>query len=165
VDSVSIGRLEVESVVKGETEAAQTVYWWYPAARPEGWTGHQGQAPTPPRGERITVYADAHGELLVPNGWEPAPPVSAGSADDAAADDDDDEPATDDDAATVQPGPAAAEPQEETPAETNEPAARDAAPAGDVVERKEHPIRALFRSIFKVLGTPFALVSKLFKKK
>ena len=34
--------------------------------------------------------------------------------------------------------------------------------AAEVVERRENPIRALIRSFFKVLGSPFALIQKLF---
>ena len=36
------------------------------------------------------------------------------------------------------------------------------ADAAEVVERRENPIRALIRSFFKVLGSPFALIQKLF---
>ena len=90
VDSVSIGQLEVEVALKGDAAATQTVYWWYPSARPAGWTGHQGQAPAPPENVRIKVFADAHGELLVPNGWEAAP--AAAAAPEAAADASDEPP-------------------------------------------------------------------------
>ena len=48
VDSVSIGQFAVSKVEKGEAPDTQTVYWWAPKARPDGWTGHQGQRPAPP---------------------------------------------------------------------------------------------------------------------
>ena len=148
VDSVSIGQLEVEVALKGDAAATQTVYWWYPSARPAGWTGHQGQAPAPPENVRIKVFADAHGELLVPNGWEAAPAAAAAP-----------EPAADADAAGATG--AAAEPSADAvSADADADAAT--ADAAEVVERRENPIRALIRSFFKVLGSPFALIQKLF---
>jgi hypothetical protein len=149
VDSVSIGQLEVELVLKGDAVATQTVYWWYPSARPAGWTGHQGQAPAPPENVRIKVFADAHGELLVPNGWEAAPAATA--APEAAANAADAEGVT---GAAAEPAAAA------TGADAD--ANTAAADAAEVVERHESPIRALIRSLFKVLGSPFAVIQKLF---
>jgi hypothetical protein len=149
VDSVSIGQLEVELVLKGDAVATQTVYWWYPSARPAGWTGHQGQAPAPPENVRIKVFADAHGELLVPNGWEAAPAATA--APEAAANAADAEGVT---GAAAEPAAAA------TGADAD--ANTAAADAAEVVERRESPIRALIRSLFKVLGSPFAVIQKLF---
>jgi len=149
VDSVSIGQLEVELVLKGDAVATQTVYWWYPSARPAGWTGHQGQAPAPPENVLIKVFADAHGELLVPNGWEAAPAATA--APEAAANAADAEGVT---GAAAEPAAAA------TGADAD--ANTAAADAAEVVERRESPIRALIRSLFKVLGSPFAVIQKLF---
>ena len=149
VDSVSIGQLEVELVLKGDAVATQTVYWWYPSARPAGWTGHQGQAPAPPENVRIKVFADAHGELLVPNGWEAAPAATA--APEAAANAADAEGVT---GAAAEP--AAAATGADADANTAE------SDAAEVVERRESPIRALIRSFFKVLGSPFAVIQKLF---
>ena len=148
VDSVSIGQLEVEVALKGDAAATQTVYWWYPSARPAGWTGHQGQAPAPPENVRIKVFADAHGELLVPNGWEAAP--AAAAAPEAAADAD----------AAGATGAAAEPSADAVSADADADAAT--ADAAEVVERRENPIRALIRSFFKVLGSPFALIQKLF---
>lgn len=152
VDSVSIGQLEVELVLKGDAVATQTVYWWYPSARPAGWTGHQGQAPAPPENVRIKVFADAHGELLVPNGWEAAPAATA--APEAAANAADAEGVT---GAAAEP--AAAATGADADANTAE------SDAAEVVERREIPIRALIRSFFKVLGSPFAVIQKLFGDK
>ena len=56
------------SVEKGE--AVDVVSFWWPLERPEGWSGHQGQAPPPPPGATLRLFADKTGELLQPNGWQ-----------------------------------------------------------------------------------------------
>ena len=48
------------------------------------------------------------------------------------------------------------------PQKPNRDADAATADAAEVVERRENPIHALIRSFFKVLGSPFALIQKLF---
>ena len=158
VDSVSIAQFAISKVEKGDVEGAQqTVYWWHPKTRPDGWTGHQGQRPVPPSKKTIKVFTDTHGELLVPNGWdfaateeeeeEEEEATGAAPADDEAAE------AAADDAA-----PAAAEDAAEDEVDAE-------AEMGEIIERKEHPIRAFFRSLRAFLKGPMALVRKLLGKK
>ena len=146
VDSVSIAQFAISKVEKGDVEGAQqTVYWWHPKTRPDGWTGHQGQRPAPPAKKSIKIFTDGHGELLVPNGWEFAEEEEEAVVEEAAA----------------------AEPEavEEPAAAAEEVAEAEPAEAGEVVERKEHPVRAFFRQLRKVLGGPMAFFKKLFAKK
>ncbi|KAJ1446374.1 hypothetical protein M885DRAFT_546793 [Pelagophyceae sp. CCMP2097] len=71
VDQESRASFSVVVVEKGDAANAPAhVTWWTVHARPEGWTGHQGQSPAPPVGQSIRVFVDANGDLLVPNGWE-----------------------------------------------------------------------------------------------
>ena len=150
VDSVSIGQFAVSKVEKGEAPDTQTVYWWAPKARPDGWTGHQGQRPAPPAKKSIKIFTDGHGELLVPNGWEFAEEEEEAVVEETAAVED----AVEEPEAAAEPAAAAEEVAEAEPAE-----------AGEVVERKEHPVRAFFRQLRKVLGGPMAFFKKLFAKK
>ena len=150
VDSVSIGQFAVSKVEKGEAPDTQTVYWWAPKARPDGWTGHQGQRPAPPAKKSIKIFTDGHGELLVPNGWEFAEEEEEAVVEETAAVED----AVEEPEAATEPAAAAEEVAEAEPAE-----------AGEVVERKEHPVRAFFRQLRKVLGGPMAFFKKLFAKK
>jgi hypothetical protein len=151
VDSVSIGQFAVSKVEKGEAPDTQTVYWWAPKARPDGWTGHQGQRPAPPAKKSIKIFTDGHGELLVPNGWEFAEEEEEAVVEEAAAAEPE---AVEEPEAAAEPAAAAEEVAEAEPAE-----------AGEVVERKEHPVRAFFRQLRKVLGGPMAFFKKLFAKK
>jgi len=158
VDSVSIGQFTVSSVVKGSAEDAQTVYWWSPKERPAGWTGHQGQSPPPPPNTPITIYADEHGELLVPNGWAPAPAAAAPAETEKA-------PAAAEKTAPAKKA-AASEKKKATPAPEKKKATPKAAKAdAPVTEKKDGPLSAFVRALAKVLSMPLTLLKKLFKKK